>query len=105
MSNAMRILVMLNPTNKYGTKAQYTKLRDFLKSDGYLMVGQELFMRVTTNRKGAEKHIRRLEEYAPNTGVVRVLRLTEKQYENMWYLTGEPDEQEKMVGNHCHIML
>lgn len=101
----MRILVILKPTNQRGTKAEYTRFRKFLASDGYVLVGQELFMRVATNRKGAEKHLRRLNEVRPTTGTVRVLRLTEKQYEKMWYLTGEEDYQEEVVGAKCHIQL
>ena len=30
----MRILVLLDPTNKRGTKGAYTALRSFLQSDG-----------------------------------------------------------------------
>lgn len=96
---------MLNPTNKYGTKRAYTMLRKFLESDGYLMLQPEVFMRIATNRKSAEKHFRRIEEYNPGTGKVRIFKLTEKQYKNMWMLTGEEDYQEKMVGSCCHIML
>ena len=40
-------------------------------------------MRIVQNRKAAEKHYRRIKEYAPKTGVVRMLRLTEKQYDNI----------------------
>ena len=101
----MRIIVMLSPTNKRGTKMEYTKLRKFLLSDGYLRIAEEVFMRVTTNRKGAEKHLRRLEEYAPKTGCVRVFKMTEKQYENVWLLTGEMDYQERIVGKNGHVML
>lgn len=101
----MRILVMLKPTNLRGTKMSYTKFRKFLLSDGYTMIGQELYMRVTTNRKSVEKHIRRMEEYNPNTGIIRVLKLTEKQFNRMVYLTGEQDYQEKVVGTKCHIQL
>lgn len=96
---------MLTPTNKYGTKNEYTKLRQFLLSDGYLRISEEVFMRVATNRKGTEKHLRRLQEYAPTTGLVRILKLTEKQYSNIIYLTGETDYQEQMVGNKSIIML
>jgi len=38
-------------------------------------------------------------------GTVRILRLTEKQYANISYLTGGPDKQEEIVGANCHIML
>ena len=101
----MRILVILSPTDKWGTKTEYTALRKFLLRDGYLRIAPEVFMRITPTRRASEKHFRRLEEYAPKSGTVRVLRLTEKQYENIYLLTGSPDYQEKTVGRNCHIML
>lgn len=80
-------------------------LCNFLYSDGYLRIGTELFMRITPSRKTAEKHIRRMEEHDPGTGVVRVIKMTEKQYDNIWYLTGGPDRQEELVGTNGHIMI
>lgn len=47
----MRILVMLNPTNKYGTKMAYTELRKFLLSDGYIKLQPDVFMRVEDTKK------------------------------------------------------
>lgn len=101
----MRILVILSPTGKWGTKTEYTELRKFLISDGYLRIAPEVFMRIVQNRKAAEKHYRRLATHSPHTGTVRVLRLTEKQYVNMQMLTSEYDYQEEMVGAKSHIML
>ena len=101
----MRMLVILSPTEKWGTKTEYTALRKFLIRDGYLRIAPEVFMRITPTRRASEKHFRRLEEYAPKSGTVRVLRLTEKQYENVYLLTGSPDYQENTVGRNCHIML
>jgi len=101
----MRILVILSPTNKWGTKTAYTKLRKFLIKDGYLRIAPEVFMRITPTRRASEKHYRRLEDVAPKTGVVRILRLTEKQFDSITYLCGEPDYQERIVGKNCHIML
>ena len=101
----MRLLVILSPTEKWGTKTEYTKLRKFLYRDGYIRIAPEVFMRIVQNRKATEKHYRRIEECAPKTGVVRLLRLTEKQYNNIYMVLGEPDYQEKVVGINCHIML
>lgn len=42
----MRILVMLNPPNRYGTKGAYTNLRKFLETDGYIRLQNEVFMRI-----------------------------------------------------------
>ena len=62
-------------------------------------------MRIVQNRKASEKHYRRIDEVAPKTGVVRLLRLTEKQYNNIYMVTGEADYQEKTVGINCHIVI
>ena len=101
----MRILVILSPTNKWGTKTEYTKLRKFLIKDGYLRIAPEVFMRITPTRRASEKHYRRILEYAPSTGCVRVLHLTEKQYADIYMITGEVDYQEKIVGRNCLIMV
>jgi len=101
----MRILIMLDPTNKRGTKMAYTDLRNFLISDGYLRIGTELFMRITSSRKTAEKHIRRLNEHNPGTGIVRVLKLPVNQSRIMIHLTCAPDLQEEIVGANGHTML
>lgn len=101
----MRLLVILSPTDKWGTKAEYTKLRKFLQRDGYIRIAPEVYMRIVQNRKASEKHYRRIDEVAPKTGVVRLLRLTEKQYNNIYMVTGEADYQEKTVGINCHIVI
>ena len=101
----MRLLVILSPTDKWGTKTEYTKLRKFLQKDGYIRIAPEVFMRVVQNRKASEKHYRRIEEYAPKTGTVRLLRLTEKQFDKIYMVAGNADYQEKTVGVNCHIMI
>lgn len=101
----MRLLAILSPTEKWGTKIEYTKLRKFLQKDGYIRIAPEVYMRIVQNRKASEKHYRRICAYAPKTGVVRLMRLTEKQYDNICLVTGEKDYQEEVVGVNCNIML
>ena len=64
----MRLLAILSPTDKWGTKTEYTRLRKFLQKDGYLRIAPEVYMRIVQNRKAAEKHYRRIEEQAPKQG-------------------------------------
>ena len=101
----MRLLAILSPTDKWGTKTEYTRLRKFLQRDGYIRIAPEVYMRIVQNRKASEKHYRRIEEAAPKTGIVRLLRLTEKQFANIYMVTGEADYQEKVVGTTCHIVI
>ena len=62
-------------------------------------------MRVVTDRKSAEKHIRRMEGIHPLTGSIRVLKLTERQFHAMNVLTVDPDPQELLVGANEIVML
>lgn len=101
----MRLIVILSPTDKWGTKTEYTKLRKFLQKDGYIRIVPEVFMRIVQNRKASEKHYKRIEEADPKTGTARLLRLTEQQYDNIYMVTGETDYQENTVGTNCHIMI
>lgn len=102
----MRLLAILSPTNKWGTKTEYTLLRKFLQKDGYIRIAPEVYMRIVQNRKASEKHYRRISEAAPKSGTVRLLRLTEKQYKSIHYVTGGSDDlQEKTVGINCHIIV
>ena len=101
----MRIIVFLTPTNKRGTKKAYTRLRKFLFSDGYVSIGIEQYMRVVPNRKNVGKYLQRLQDYNPETGTIRILVLTEKQYRGIIYLTGSPGRQEEIVGSHYYILL
>ena len=100
----MRLIAILSPTDKWGTKTGYSRLRKFLLKDGYIRIGPEVFMRVVQTRKASEKHYRRIDEVKPKTGVVRLLRLTEKRYNNIYMVTGEPYYQEKTVSVNCHII-
>ena len=101
----MRIIVILSPTNIWGTKTEYSILRNFLQKDGYIRIAPEVYMRIIQNRKVVKKHKKRIEEVAPLTGMVRFFSMTEKQYKNIYIVTGEEDYQEKIVGNKCNIVL
>ena len=98
-------ILITESSQAFQNKGTNTRLRKFLHKDGYLRIAPEVYMRIVQNRKASAKHYRRIEEYAPKTGTVRLLRLTEKQYNNIYMVTGEADYQEKVVGINSHIML
>ena len=70
-----------------------------------MRIAPEVFMRIVQNRKASEKHFRRIQPHTPKTGTVRMLRLTEKQFDNITMITGEPDYQEMTVGPNCNIVI
>ena len=74
----MRLLVILSPTDKWGTKTECTKLRKFLQRDGYIRIAPEVYMKIVQNRKASEKHYRRIDEVAPKTGVAFFVGMLKK---------------------------
>lgn len=69
--------------------------RQFLIKDGYHMVQYSVYARVCNGSDAVEKHKIRLKGNLPKNGSVRLLILTEKQYESMEILVGELQEEER----------
>lgn len=101
----MRAIVILYPTNKHGTRTEYTSLRKHLEDDGFRCLIPEIYMRVITSHEIAEKHRKRLESHIPDSGTVLYFTMTEKQFNKIEYLVGEPSLQERLVGANTVITL
>ena len=72
-----------------------TKFRKFLIEDGYHMMQFSIYARVCNGTDAVEKHRRRLNTCLPNNGSVRVLVITEKQYQSIEILVGELKQEKK----------
>lgn len=101
----MRVLMFLRPTNKYGTKGEYTSFRKLLTSSGFVLLQPEVFLAVVPTHRSAEQLLRCMQDEAPTTGCVCALVLTERQYATMSYLVGEAPYQETAIGSRPNIDL
>ncbi len=101
----MRILVLLNPTNKRGTKTAYTQFRAFLRSEGFLPIQPEVYMRVIPSRKSYPVYFSRISARTPETGTIIIGILTENQYRSFTYLTGDIPLQEREIGSNNVIII
>ena len=101
----MRVLILLNPTNKRGTKTAYTKFKNILLEKGFIKEQEQLYVKVLTERKLAQRLVDGLKEFVPDTGTIRVLLLTEKQFDKIVYLTGTKSYQEQRIGALDSIFL
>ena len=63
--------------------------RKFLKKDGFYMMQWSVYSRLCNGIDSVETHRRRLKQNLPPRGSVRMLVLTEKQFESMEVLLGE----------------
>ncbi|MCK5556583.1 MAG: CRISPR-associated endonuclease Cas2 [Alphaproteobacteria bacterium] len=72
-----------------------TRFRNFLLKDGYMMIQFSVYARICNGRDRVDKHMRRLQPVIPEKGSVRVMQITDKQYERTKILVGTRKENEK----------
>lgn len=91
MNRLMRILVMFDlPVRTKEARRNATKFRNFLLKDGYHMVQYSVYARVCNGRDSVETHKKRVQSVLPPKGSVRMLVVTEKQYQAIELLVGQP---------------
>lgn len=87
----MRLFVMFDlPTNTAKERKDAAAFRKFLLNDGYYMMQYSVYVRVCNSLEAAVKHENRVRFAVPEKGSVRVLKITEKQFQNMEILLGKP---------------
>ena len=72
-----------------------TQFRNFLLKDGYMMIQFSVYGRVCNGQDRVEKHAQRLSSRLPAVGSVRMMQVTDKQYQRMKILVGNQKNNEK----------
>lgn len=90
MNKFMRIMVFFDlPVVTPKEKKAAAKFRKFLLKDGYHMMQWSVYSRICNGLDAVSMHENRLKQNLPPKGSVRLLTLTEKQYESIDILVGE----------------
>lgn len=89
MSKFMRMIVFFDlPVKTKPQRRVATQFRNFLLKDGYFMVQFSVYCRICNGYDDVEKHKLRIRNNKPDNGSVRLLVITEKQYEKMELIIG-----------------
>lgn len=90
MTKFIRILVFFDlPVKEKAEQKAATKFRNFLIKDGFQMIQFSVYSRVCNGYDAVNTHESRVKQNLPSNGSVRMLIITEKQYESMQILLGE----------------
>ncbi len=95
MNKFMRILVFFDlPVKTKTQRRNATQFRNFLLKDGFFMIQFSVYARICNGMDDVEKHKQRIKNNKPDNGSVRMLVITEKQYEKMELIIGNfiPEE-------------
>ena len=94
----MRVIVMFDlPVITEKEKKIATKFRKYLLDDGFIMMQYSVYSRICKNNDDLQKHINRLKINTPKKGNIRLIQVTEKQYDNMIMFSGEKQIEENIA--------
>lgn len=102
----MRIIVMYDvPNNNSEENKEYTTFRKMLIKNGYSMIQFSVYMKCLNVNTKFNGEVKKISKYIPTQGNIRILAITEKQYQNMIYLKGETTINEKVNGTERFILI
>lgn len=85
----MRLFVMFDlPVTTAQNRRDYRIFHKALVNEGFLMMQESVYTRITANRKSAELLEQRLIKELPKTGLVQTLIVTESQFSSIKFLLG-----------------
>ncbi len=88
----MRTIVFFDLPNIYAKdKRNYLQFRKYLLNEGFIMLQESVYSKITLNSQQCQLLIERLRKNAPKKGLIQVLTITEKQYAQIEYVIGEPN--------------
>lgn len=93
----MRVIVFFDlPVDTAAQRKEYRLFRKRLLKEGYLMLQESVYAKLVINDSAANSAIRQLRKIRPPVGLVQALKVTEKQYATMAYITGGEKEFEEL---------
>ena len=104
--DVMRVICFFDlPTETAVEKRAYRYFRKHLLENGFEMLQYSVYIRACPNREYAKKYYRRLREKAPLNGHIRLLMITEKQFDDMFLIIGTKTHQEEVIGSHRLVVI
>ena len=100
----MIVIVMFDlPVITDTQKRIATKFRNFLLDDGYIMMQFSVYSRICKNNDDLLKHVNRIKINAPKSGNIRMIQITENQYNNMIMFSGQKAIEEDISEDNLII--
>ncbi|WP_245994795.1 CRISPR-associated endonuclease Cas2 [Companilactobacillus furfuricola] len=102
----MRIICLFDlPVETATERRQYRFLRKALLKNGFTMLQYSVYYRSLPNPSAAKKYENAIKKFLPTTGEVRLLSVSEKQFNDMKILVGSRTDQETLVGNKSMVII
>lgn len=81
------------PVDTPAARRAYAQFRKRLLKDGFIRMQYSVYARVCASADATEVHIKRIEAHLPRDGEVRLLWITDKQFERQRIFLGQKRKQ------------
>lgn len=100
----MRILVFFDlPVLTKADRREYSKFRKYLLGDGFVMMQKSVYSKIVLNGYASRVVAEKIRKHKPAEGNVQILTITEKQFQNIEYVLGEP--QNEIVDTQSRLVI
>jgi len=93
------------PVDTPNEKRQYRIFRKELIRNGFTMLQYSVYYRALQNRAGSKKYEKAIKQFLPTHGEVRLMAVSEKQFNDMQILVGSRSKQEELVGSKDLVII
>lgn len=99
----MRVIVFFDlPVATLENKRDYRAFRKFLIKKGFMMLQESVYCKLALNQTVANAIVGAVKSNKPESGLVQILVITEKQYSRMEYVVGKKqssiiDSDERLI--------
>lgn len=102
----MKLICMFDlPTETSMEKRIYRRFRKGLIAEGFTMIQYSIYVRTCPSREYVHRLENRVKKIVPKSGNVRLLTVTEKQYNDMLLLVGSKTHTERILSNKRIIVI
>lgn len=100
----MRVLIFFDlPVVSEKDRREYRKFRKYLIKNGFLMLQESVYCKLAQNSTVGDAICENIRKNKPPSGLVQLLKVTEKQYEKMDFIVGE--FQSEVVDSDARLVI
>lgn len=102
----MRLIVFFDlPTETAAQRKNYRVFRKYLLKEGYLMLQESVYAKLVVDDAHAKAALARLKENRPPSGLIQSLKVTEKQFAAMDFISGERQQHDEVDSLEGFVVL
>ena len=104
--NIMRLMCMFDlPVETEKEKRAYREFRKQLIKNGFVMMQYSVYIRTCPSREYTQRLENKIKKVVPANGNIRLITITEKQYNDMKILVGSKSLKEAAIGSERMIVI